>query len=52
LTPLSEFTREVFQAYSGVYLMIYGIVLVAVIMFLPEGIIGFANRMFEKFRTR
>ena len=51
LTPLSEFTREVFQAYSGVYLMIYGIVLVVVIMFLPDGIIGFANRMFEKFRT-
>ena len=49
LTPLSEFTREVFQAYSGVYLMIYGVVLVVVIMFLPGGITGFAAGMFRKF---
>jgi branched-chain amino acid transport system permease protein len=52
LTPLSELTRDVFQAYSGVYLMIYGIVLVAVIMFLPGGIIGFVTSMLQKIRKR
>ncbi len=50
LTPLSEFTREVFQSYSGVYLMIYGVVLVIVIMFLPDGLIGFAKTMLRKSR--
>lgn len=50
LTPLSEFTREVFQSYSGVYLMIYGVVLVVVIMFLPDGIIGFLKNIFRKLR--
>ena len=50
LTPLSEFTREIFQSYSGVYLMIYGVVLVVVIMFLPDGIIGFFRNIFGKFR--
>ena len=50
LTPLSEFTREVFQSYSGVYLMIYGVVLVIVIMFLPDGLIGFAKNMLRKGR--
>jgi branched-chain amino acid transport system permease protein len=51
LTPLSEFTREIFQSYSGVYLMIYGIVLVVVIMFLPDGLIGFAKNLLRKMRT-
>ena len=48
LTPLSEFTREIFQSYSGVYLMIYGVVLVIVIMFLPDGLIGFAKNLLQK----
>ncbi len=52
LTPLSEFTREVFQSYSGVYLMIYGVVLVIVIMFLPDGLIGFAKNMLRKGRGK
>ena len=52
LTPLAEFTREVFQAYSGVYLTIYGFVLVIVIMFLPDGIIGFASDALKKVRKR
>jgi branched-chain amino acid transport system permease protein len=52
LTPLSEFTREIFQSYSGVYLMIYGVVLVIVIMFLPDGLIGFAKSLFSKSRDQ
>jgi len=50
LTPLSEITRLAFQSYSGVYLMIYGVILVAVIMFLPDGLIGFAKRVVGKFQ--
>jgi len=49
LTPLSEVTRLAFQSYSGVYLMIYGVILVVVIMFLPDGIIGLAKRILSKF---
>jgi len=45
LTPLSEVTRLAFQSYSGVYLMIYGMILVAVIIFLPDGLIGLARRL-------
>ncbi len=45
LTPLSEITRLAFQSYSGVYLMIYGMILVAVIMFLPDGLIGLARKI-------
>lgn len=40
LTPLSEVTRMALQAYSGAYLMFYGAILVAVIMFLPDGLMG------------
>ena len=49
LTPLSEVTRLAFQSYSGVYLMIYGVILVAVIMFLPDGIIGLGKRISSRF---
>ncbi len=40
LTPLSEVTRTAFQAYSGAYLMFYGGILVTVILFMPDGLIG------------
>lgn len=49
LTPLSEVTRLAFQAYSGVHLMIYGLILVVVIMFLPSGIMGFAKKVVHRF---
>lgn len=50
LTPLSEFTRLTFQSYSGVYLMFYGMILVIVIMFLPNGLMGIMKNLFHKFR--
>ena len=52
LTPLAEFTRLVFQSYSGVYLMIYGMILVAVIIFLPDGLIGFAKGIINKTKRK
>ena len=40
LTPLSEITRNAFQAYSGAYLMFYGgMRLVVVVLFLPDGLV-------------
>jgi branched-chain amino acid transport system permease protein len=44
LTPLSEVTRTAFQAYSGAYLMFYGAILVAVIIFLPQGLMGLLKK--------
>lgn len=45
LTPLAEITRSAFQAYSGVYLMIYGALLVVVIIFLPDGLMGVVKKV-------
>lgn len=45
LTPLAEVTRGAFQAYSGVYLMFYGGILVVVVLFLPEGLAGLFRRL-------
>lgn len=48
LTPLAEFTRLAFQSYSGVYLMLYGTILVAVIMFFPDGLMGIVNKIVRR----
>ena len=48
LTPLSEFTRLALQSYSGAYLMMYGAILVVVIMFLPNGVMGLAKSVSSK----
>jgi ABC-type branched-subunit amino acid transport system permease subunit len=45
-------TRVAFQAYSGAYLMFYGAILVAVIMFLPDGLMGMVRNVGERFRKR
>lgn len=44
LTPLSEITRSAFQSYSGAYLMFYGGILVVVVLFLPDGLVGLLKR--------
>lgn len=48
LECLSEFTRNLLGAYSGVHLIIYGIVLIFVIIFLPHGILGGLQLAFRK----
>jgi len=45
LTPLSEITRRAFQSYSGVYMMFYGGMLVVVVLFLPDGLMGLFRRI-------
>ncbi|MBC7356492.1 MAG: branched-chain amino acid ABC transporter permease [Desulfomicrobiaceae bacterium] len=48
LTPLSQITRNAFQSYSGAYLMFYGAILVAVVLFLPDGLVGLARRVMAR----
>ena len=43
LTPLAELTRWAIRGRPGVDVMIYGAILVAVITFLPRGLIGLAG---------
>jgi branched-chain amino acid transport system permease protein len=45
LTPLSEGAKAVFRGHSGLHLMAYGALLVAVILFLPEGAMGLIGRV-------
>ena len=45
LGPLSELSRTLLGGYQGVYLMVYGAILVLVIMFMPHGIVGLAARL-------
>lgn len=52
LTPLAEVTRTAFQAYSGVYLMFYGFILVVVIIFLPDGLMGILKKLTTLSRGR
>ena len=47
LTPLSEFSRLMFRGYTGMHLVFYGMILVAVIIFLPRGIAGLVERWWQ-----
>lgn len=49
IVPLGEITAHFFGGFAGVHLMVYGLILVLVILFLPEGIVGWAQ---EKLRLR
>ena len=49
IVPLGELTTALFGNYAGVNLMTYGLILVLVILYLPEGIVGwFQNRLKKK----
>jgi branched-chain amino acid transport system permease protein len=44
LTPMSELSRAAIRGRAGVDVMLYGIVLILVISFLPRGIVGSLRR--------
>lgn len=44
LGPVSEISRELFKGYSGVHLMVYGIIIIFVVLFVPEGLLGLLHR--------
>jgi branched-chain amino acid transport system permease protein len=45
LTPVSELTRALIRGRAGVDIMVYGLILILVISFLPHGLMGWARRM-------
>ncbi|MGH7266429.1 MAG: branched-chain amino acid ABC transporter permease [Candidatus Rokuibacteriota bacterium] len=45
LTPLSEMTRSLIRGRPGIDVMIYGLVLVLVVTFLPRGLVGAWERL-------
>jgi branched-chain amino acid transport system permease protein len=44
LTPISELTRAVLRGRAGADVMLYGLLLILVISFLPHGLMGWASR--------
>jgi len=49
---LSEEIRDLIRGYSGLNLIIYGSILIAVIIFLPNGILGGFQKAFRSFQKR
>jgi branched-chain amino acid transport system permease protein len=45
LTPVSELSRALLRGRPGVDVMIYGLILILVISFLPQGLMGWVRRM-------
>ncbi|MBW1700187.1 MAG: branched-chain amino acid ABC transporter permease [Deltaproteobacteria bacterium] len=52
LECLSEGSRNLLGAYSGVHLMLYGAILITVIIFLPKGILGGLQTVLAIFKKR
>ncbi len=51
LTPLSEISRAYFAkgGLEGLHLILYGVVAILVVLFMPRGIIVYVKRLFEPF---
>jgi branched-chain amino acid transport system permease protein len=60
LTPLAEFTRSIvrnppsfldfIKGRAGVDVMLFGVILIIVVLFMPDGIIGAGRRLWERVR--
>jgi branched-chain amino acid transport system permease protein len=60
LTPLAEFTRafvrtppaflEIIKGRAGMDVMLFGAILIVVILFMPDGIVGAARRLWERMK--
>ncbi len=44
LTPISELSRATIRGRAGVDVMVYGVILILVVSFLPQGLMGWARR--------
>jgi branched-chain amino acid transport system permease protein len=52
LLPLADIVRTALgQSYAGIHLVVYGAVLMAVILFVPEGLVGLLRRGFARGRA-
>lgn len=53
LVPLGEWLRNSFGAMlPGMHALIYGVLLVVIVRFMPEGIVGMARRLRDRWRFR
>jgi branched-chain amino acid transport system permease protein len=62
LTPLAEFTRSVvrnppsfldfIEGRAGVDVMLFGAILIIVVLFMPDGLIGAGKRLLNRVRKR
>lgn len=52
LTPISEIAKSMFRGYIGVHLMLFGVILVAVIIYLPQGIMGLVEAAWRRSARR
>ena len=52
LTPLSDISRGVLGGYRGVHLMLFGAIIVAIIIFLPQGVSEWLGRGYRFIETR
>ena len=49
---ISETSRNFFGGYSGVHLMVYGAVLIVIIIYMPDGILGGLKSAYKKISNR
>jgi branched-chain amino acid transport system permease protein len=44
LTPLGELTRGFLQTIPGLHVMVFGLILVVIVLFMPEGLMGWLTQ--------
>lgn len=52
LTPLSDISRGLLGGYRGVHLMLFGAIIIAIILYLPQGVGEWFGRVYDGFRVR
>jgi branched-chain amino acid transport system permease protein len=51
LTPLSEISRGVLGGYRGVHMMIYGVIMILFMLFLPHGVGAWFEKLFHHLKS-
>ncbi len=53
MTAINEYTRAYFARFSGLNLVIYGVLVILIVLFIPNGLISFVNKeKIENFMAR
>ncbi len=52
LTPLSDISRGLLGGYGGVHLMLFGAIIIAIILYLPQGVGEWFRKLYDCFRDR
>jgi len=51
LTPLSDISRGILGGYRGVHLMLFGVIIILIILFLPQGVGKWFEKLYDNLRT-